>query len=114
MITFHLPASPNTPATNSVSTTTKAVPTTTPGLPNSSRRQLLAGSGLAAGLAAIGLAPSAIPLTGADLAGHPDAALIRTAAEHAVNIAAFNTSTNNVENEDDPLWHLLHAHERRA
>ncbi len=61
--------------------TTTAVPANAPGLSPTSRRRLLAGSGLGAALATIGLPATAAFVhgsgpAGASLASHPDAALL--------------------------------------
>lgn len=37
-------------------------------------------------------------------APHPDAELLRICAQHIVNLRAFNASTVDAEEDDDPLW----------
>ena len=75
-------------------------PVTAPPLP--SRRRLLAGSGLAAGLAALALPAAAAPMF---ITGHPDAELIRLCAEHVANLEAYNRDGGTLPmDQPDPLW----------
>jgi hypothetical protein len=91
------------------STTTTAAPTATPALPSTSRRRLLAGSGIGAILAGIGAPAAAATPT----VPHPDADLIATCAEHVVNREAYNASGGELDLDDDPLW-LAYARSRDA
>jgi len=38
--------------------------------------------------------------------GDPDAELIRTCAQHIVNLRAYNSRGGRLEAKDDPLWHI--------
>ncbi len=77
--------------------------------PTTSRRRLLAGSGVGAILAGIGVPAAAAPAT-----AHPDADLIRICAEHIANWEAYNAGPDcGGDCEDDPLW-LAYERTRNA
>ncbi len=78
--------------------------------PTTSRRGLLAGSGVGAILAGIGLPAAAV----APATAHPDAALIRICAEHIANWRAYNARPDcGGDCEEDPLW-LAYERTRNA